>query len=162
MLNDPTFWALVSFIGFFALIIYLKAPAMISGALDKRAADIASELDEAQRLREEAQELLSEYQRKQREAEKESENIIGQAKEEAELMAQEAKEKLAESLERRTKQAEDKIAQAETQALKEVRNIAADVAIEAAERIISSDMSKAQASKLIEDGLKTVKSAKLN
>jgi F-type H+-transporting ATPase subunit b len=82
---------------------------------------IKADLDDARRLREEAQELLAEYQRKKVEAENEAKNIVEQAKREAELYGEEARKKMTDQIERRTKLAEQKIAQAEAAAIKDVR-----------------------------------------
>src|SRR3546814_14248082 len=87
--------------------------------LDARAERIRAELDEAQRLREEAQKALAEYKRKQRDAAKEAEDLLANAKHEAELLRRQAAEDLKETLARREKAAIEKIAQAETQALQE-------------------------------------------
>ena len=95
-----------------------------------------AELDEARRLKEEAQALLAQYQRKQREAEQEAAAIIAGAKAEAERLASEAKAKIEDFVARRTKMAETKIAQAEAQALADVRAAAADAAVAAAERVL--------------------------
>lgn len=161
MLSTPEFWVGVSFVGFLALIVYFGAPKMIAKALDDRADGIRAELDEARRLREEAKNLLADYQRKQRDAEEEAKSIIAQAKHEAELLATEAKEKLTESLIRRSKMAEDKIAQAEAQAIKDVHNKAAEVAIAAVSRLIASDLTKDKATGLVDDSIKGLAS-KLN
>jgi len=161
MLGLPETWVAVSFVGFIALLIYFGVPKLIGTALDDRADGIRAELDDARKLREEAQNLLAEYQRKQRDAEKEAEGIIAQAKHEAELLATEAREKLKDTLERRTRMAEEKIVQAEAQAIKDIRTHAADVAIVAAERLISSDLSADKASGLIDDSIKGLAS-KLN
>lgn len=161
MLSDPSFWAAVAFFGFIALLIYLKAPAMVGKALDDRADGIRNELEDAQRLREEAQALLAEYQRKQRDAEKEAESILVQAKAEAESLAEESKAKLSEMLERRTKLAEDKIAQAEVQALKDVRAAAADLAVTAAHTLIAEQTKGKVAAGLIDGSIEELKT-KLN
>jgi len=161
MLESTSFWVAVSFVLFVALIIYYGAPKMIAKALDDRADAIRAELDEARRLREEAQNLLAEYQRKQRDAEDEAKSIVAQAKHEAELLANEARDKLKETLERRTKLAEDKIVQAEAQALKDVRNHAAEVAVAAAGQLIADGLSKDKAAGLIDDSIKGI-SSKLN
>ena len=84
-----TFWALVALVIFLGLMVYLKVPAMVLGALDKRADTIKKELEEARRLREEAQSLLAEYQRKAREAHEEAEGILDQARREAAALAAE-------------------------------------------------------------------------
>jgi F-type H+-transporting ATPase subunit b len=80
---DATFWALVGLLIFIGIIVYVKVPGMIGGALDKRADQIRNELEEAKKLREEAQQLLAEYQRKRKEAESEAESILSAAEREA-------------------------------------------------------------------------------
>jgi F-type H+-transporting ATPase subunit b len=161
MLQDATFWALVSLILFLGLLVYMKVPGMITAALDKRAEAVRKELDEARRLREEAQALLAEYQRKGREAETEAEEIIDQAKREAAALTSEASGRLEEYVASRTKLAEQKIAQAEAQALQEVRALSADVAIAAAEKILGAKVKGTTADTLIARSIGDVKS-KLN
>lgn len=160
-LATPEFWVAVAFFGFVALVIYLKAPGMVAKALDERADAIRSELEEAQRLREEAQSMLADYQRRQRDAEKEAAGIVTLAKEEAESFATEARAKLEESLARRTKIAEEKIAQAEIQAMKDVRAAAADAAIAAATALLADEVKGDTAAGLIDDGIKQL-GGKLN
>ena len=155
---DATFFALVALIIFLGVVIYFKAPQMLTGSLDKRAARIAEELEEARKLREEAQALLAEYQRKQRDAEKEAADIIAAAETNAARMTEEAKLGLEDLIARRTKMAETKIAQDEAQALQDVRSIAADAAISAAERILSAKMSGKAADSQISDSIAEVKS----
>ena len=95
---DPAaaeFWVLVTFLIFMGIVFYLGVPALIAKALDKRAEEIKTELDEARRLREEAQQLLADYQRKAREAEEEAKVIVEQAKHEAEALATETKKSLS-------------------------------------------------------------------
>ena len=158
---DATFFALVALILFFGVIAYFKIPAVITKNLDDRADKIRDELNEARRLREEAQSLLADYQRKRREAEGEADAIIADAKEEAERLTAETNAALAEMIERRTKAAESKIAQAESQAISEVRARAADVAVSAAERILSSKVSGSVADGLLTKSIEDVK-ARLN
>ncbi|GMV62471.1 MAG: hypothetical protein AMXMBFR74_16390 [Parvibaculum sp.] len=153
MFATAEFWILACLIAFFAILGYFKVHRTIAGSLDKRAADIAAELDEARRLREEAQQLLASYQRKQREAMKEAEDIISQAKAEAEQLAKETRANMEAQVERRTKLAEDKIAQAETQAVNDVRSAAAEVAIGAARRVIAEKVDAGADAKLIEKSI---------
>ncbi|HUS98228.1 MAG TPA: ATP F0F1 synthase subunit B, partial [Hyphomicrobiaceae bacterium] len=117
----PETWVGVAFFIFVGLLIYYGVPKLIGKALDDRADAIRNELDEARRLREEAQSLLADYQKKAREAEDEAQGIIDQARREAEALAAETRNSLQESVVRRGKQAEEKIARAEAQALTEVR-----------------------------------------
>ncbi|MEQ9691240.1 MAG: F0F1 ATP synthase subunit B [Bauldia litoralis] len=157
MLEDPTFWALVGLIIFFAIMIYLKVPKTVTGGLDKRAERITTELDQARKLREEAQALLAEYQRKAREAESEAEEIIDQATREAEALGAEARTRMEEYVASRTKLAEDKIAQAEAQAIQEVKALSADVAIAAAERILTAKAKGETANALVDAAIGDVK-----
>lgn len=158
---DATFWALIALILFFALLIWLKVPSQVNQALDKRSQRIRDELDEARRLREEAQELLAEYQRKRKEAETEAEEIVAAAKREAELMAEEAEQKTKEFVERRTAMAEQKIEQAESQAVADVKASAVNLAVAAAESIIRDKVSGKTASQLVDDSIEVVRN-KLN
>lgn len=153
MFSTAEFWVMISFIIFVAIILYYKVPGMVTGALDKRAADISRELDEARRLREEAQELLASYQRKKAEAMKEAEGIVAQAKVEAERLAHETREVMEAQVVRRQQLAEDKIRQAESQAIAEVRAVAADVAVSAAQSLIAEKLDAGKDSKLVEHSI---------
>jgi F-type H+-transporting ATPase subunit b len=161
MLRTAEFWVAVSFVGFFLVLLYYKVPALIAKALDDRAAAIRKELDEARRLREEAQSLLADYQKKHRSAGQEADAIVEQARREAQLYAQETRAALAETLERRTRQAEDKIARAEAQAVDDVRAAAVDMAIAAAEKVLREKASGAAGAALIDDTIRSLK-GKLN
>jgi F-type H+-transporting ATPase subunit b len=156
--SDATFWVAISFGLFVALLAYFRVPALMTNALDQRSAQIAKELDDARKLREEAQALLASYQRRQRDAEQEAEGIVSQARAEAERIAEETKKSLGEQLERRTRQAEEKIEQAEAQALKEVRNVAAEVAIAAAQKVIGEKIDSARAETIAQNDIKDVAS----
>ena len=153
MLLTGEFWVLLGLIVFIGIVIYMRVPGMLTKSLDERGAGIAKELDEARRLREEAQQVLSSYQRKQREAMKEAEDIVAQAKVEAEAMAKETRDNLKAQVERRTQMAEQKIAQAEVQAMNEVRAVAADVAIEAARRLIAEKVDTSRDAEIIEKSI---------
>jgi F-type H+-transporting ATPase subunit b len=154
-------WVALGFFCFLALLTYLGMHRKVFDSLDARGTRIKSELDEAKKLREEAQALLAEFERKGREAEKEAEAIIASAKTEAERLAVEAKTRMEEFVGRRTKMAETKIAQAEAQALADVKSAAADAAVAAAERILSVSAKGKTAEDLVARGIDDVKS-KLN
>lgn len=138
---DATFWATAGLVGFIALMVYLKIPGKLTGALDSRADTIRKDLDEARKLREEAQALLAEYQRKRRDAESEADEIIEAAKREAGKLAGEAKTKLDDYVVRRTKMAEQKIARAEVQAVQDVKAVAAERAVAASQALIVEKLS---------------------
>ncbi len=161
MFEDPEFWVLLAFVIFLGVLVRFGVPKMALSALDDRSARIKQALDEAQRLRSEAQAVLAEYQHKREEAEKEALAIIVSARVEAERLAGEAKGKVEEFVARRTKMAEAKIAQAEAQALADVRAAAADAAVAAAETILVQTTHGAAAESLIAKGISDLK-AKLN
>lgn len=154
---DATFFALVALILFLGVVFYAKAPAKVGAALNERSARIAKEIEDAARLRSEAEALLAEYKKKRAEAEKEAADIIGLARQEAEALAAETKVKLADMLKRRTAQAEQKIAQAQAAALKDVRAAATDKAIAAAAKLAAEASKGAKGADLITDSIKAVK-----
>ena len=161
MFEEPEFWVAVAFVIFVGVLIYVGVPKMMTKSLDDRAKRVQAELDEARRLKEEAQKLLAEYQGKQRQAESEAAGIIAGAKAEAERIAAEAKTKMEEFVARRTKMAETKIAQAEAQAVADVRAAAAEAAVSAAEKILTDSVKGQVADTLLARGISDVKS-KLN
>jgi F-type H+-transporting ATPase subunit b len=158
---DAEFWVAVAFVLFLGVLIYFGVHEMMVKFIDQRRDRIKAELDEALRLKEEAQALLAQYQRKQREAEQEAAAILAGAAAEAERMMAEAKTKMEEFIARRSKMAEAKIAQAEAQALADVRAAAADAAVGAAEKILSQIVKADVADRLIVKGIDDVKT-KLN
>ncbi len=147
---DNTFWTLVALVIFLAGVVYLKVPGTITKSLDERGERISRELEEARKLREEAQTLLASYQRKQREAQAEADEIVEAAKAEAGRMIEETREELSVQLDRRTKLAEEKIKAAEAQAMAEVQSIAADAAVGAARVVIASKTDAAADAKIVD------------
>lgn len=158
MAFDATFYALVGLVLFFVLIAYLKVPGMLAGSLDERAKNITEELAEAKRLREEAQHLLAEYQRKRKEAEADAANIVAAAEREAAAFTAEAKAKTEEFVARRTALSEQKIKQAEADAIGAVRSAAVDIAIAASEKLIAEKTTAAANAKLFKSAVGEVKS----
>jgi len=158
---DAEFWVAVGFFLFVGVLAYFGVHRTLLDVLDRRTDRIKAELDEASRLKVEAQNLLAEYRRKQDEAAREAEAIIAGAKAEAERLAAEADVKLADFVSRRTKLAETKIAQAEAQALADVRSAAAEAAVSAAEKVLAQAARGKVADALIAQGIEDVKK-KLN
>jgi len=152
-----TFWVAVSFVLFIALLVYFAVPRKIIGALDRRAENIQQELAQARRLREEAQSILADYQRKQRDAEQEANDIIAQAEREAQAYAQDARQQFEDMLNRRVQMADEKIARAEAQAVAEVRSKAVDASIEATEQIIAEKLDQEKARVLVNESVEQVK-----
>jgi len=155
MLHDPTFWVAIAFVVFVALVVW-KAGSSITGALDARADKIKDDLDEAEKLRSEAQDLLADYQKRQREAAKEAEIIVAEAKAEAERMLTSGKARMEEQLKRREKLAMDRIAQAESNATAEVKAHAVEIAISAARDVLAENATGATANRLIDEAVKAL------
>lgn len=149
LLQDPTFWTLVAFIIFIAAAFKPVKKALLNG-LDSRIETIRTEVEQAQQLREEAQTLLASYQRKQREAQQEAEDIINRAKQDAEIHRAEAEKDLKALLERQKELAVEKIAQAEATAVQEVREIAVDLAVAATEKILTEKVTGSLSDSLVD------------
>lgn len=146
------FWVSVAFV----VVVGLAARPVfraIAAGLDARGAKIKSQLEEVRKLREDAQALLAEYQRKQRDALQEAEGIIAHAKAEAERLRGEAKADLEHQVARRQQQALDRIAQAEAQAISEVRVMAINVAMSAAGSLIAEKLPASRADGLIDEAI---------
>jgi F-type H+-transporting ATPase subunit b len=151
-LSNPETWVAIAFIIFVAL----AGKPLVRGigkTLDARAARIKAELDEARALRDEAQKLLADYQKKQQEAMRDAEAIVRQARGEAERLKTEAAANLDAAFARREKMAMDKIAQAEAQAIADVRNHAIDVAVAAAEQLLKSKTDAQRGERLIDSAI---------
>ncbi|OUS20524.1 ATP F0F1 synthase subunit B [Litorivita pollutaquae] len=155
-LGNTNFVVTLAFLLFILVLFYFKVPGLIGGMLDKRADDIKSEIDEARALREEAQSLLADYERKQKEVQAQADRIVATAKKDASAAADQAKEDLKASIARRLAAAEDQIASAEAAAIKEVRDQAIAVAVAAARDVITAQMTAKSGNDLIADAIAEV------
>jgi F-type H+-transporting ATPase subunit b len=158
---EAEFWVAFAFVIFVGVLAYVGAHRRLVKGIDGRRERISAELDEARRLRSEAEALFVTYQHKQHEAEQEAQAILAGAEAEAKRLATEAETKIEEFIARHTKMAESKIAQAEAQALADVRSAAAEAAAAAAETILSHTVKGKVADDLIAKGIADVK-GKLN
>ena len=152
LLRDPEFWVLVAVV-VFAIAVWKPARRAVVGMLDQRAMRIKGELDEARRLRDEAEQLLAEYRHKQGEAAAEAQAIVAHAREEAERIAAQSARDLQAALERRQQLAEERIAQAEAKAVDEIRAVAVDVAIAAAREVIAAEMDENRGGALLDSAI---------
>lgn len=153
MLSNSTFWVGVAFFIFMALAWRMGAFRSLLDALDGRSRMVRDELSEAQRLRTEADALLAEYKRRRDEAEREAQDIVGSAREEAERVAREAQERMTDFIRRRTAAAEAKISQAEASAAAQVRAAAADAAVRISESVLRDEMRGPAAEELLSRSL---------
>ena len=152
MFSTPVFWVAIAFI---ILVVALARPfgRAVAAGLDSRSDKIRHALDEAAGLREEAQRLLVEYQRRQRDAEKECAGIVAQAETEAARFAQQATARLEASLQRREQLAVDKIAQAEADATQQVRDATVDIAVAATRKLLAGRLDAAAGGRLIDQAI---------
>ena len=152
ILHSPEFWVAV---GFVILVVAIAKPVgrAFGSMLDARSGRIKETLDEATRLREEAQHLLAEHQRKQRDAVRETEEMLARAKEEAERLAAEAVDNLEVALKRREEMAHDKIARAEAEALQQVRETAVDVAVAATRQLNADKLDQGRRDALVDEAI---------
>jgi F-type H+-transporting ATPase subunit b len=156
MFQEPEFWVAVGFVMVVALLLWKGVPKMVGKMLDQRAAVISAELTEAKRLREEAVALLADYKTRAAGAEAEAQSIVTEARSEAARFAEEARATLTAQIARRAQAAQDKIAQAEAAAMNEIRVLAADAAVNAAQKLIAARMDEQRASSLIADSIKSL------
>ena len=161
LLQEPELWVGLGFVIVIGILLWQGVPRMVAKMLDSRAAAIAAELNEARRLREEAAALLADYKAKAAGAEREAESIVVEARAEAARFAEISRADLRAQIERRAQAAQDKIAQAEAAAMSEIRALAADAAVEAAQKLIVARMDEQRAGHLVSEGIKDL-GAKLN
>ena len=152
LFGEAEFWVLIAFVISMAIVVWNARGAML-GMLDRRAEKIKAELDEARRLAEEAQKALAQHQLRQRDALKQAEAIIAQARAEAERAAQEGRKDLAAALERRKRLAAEKLALEEQKALNEVRAAAVDVAIAAVRHVLAENLDAKRRGALVDQAI---------
>ena len=159
MVIDATFWVGVSFILFFAVLIYLKIPQKINEILNNLIANIKNEIDESEKLRAEAKTLLESSQIKLESAQKESKKIINQAKKENENLIIEMNDKFHKSSEIKKNLAKNKISQMKESALKEIKDNSIRLAVDSVKKIISNSIDKSKLDNLFEKNLEESKIA---
>jgi F-type H+-transporting ATPase subunit b len=147
------FWVAVAFLLFIGVILFKKVPGMVTGMLDEKAALIKKQLDEARSLRTEAEALLAQSQKEQKDAIRQVKEITTLAAEEAEIHAGETRASLSATIDRRSRMAQEKIAQGQAQAVKEVRDVVINVATEAARELIAEALKTTQKTAIVNDSI---------
>jgi F-type H+-transporting ATPase subunit b len=155
-LGNTNFVVMLGFLLFLAVLLKFGVPGIITGLLDKRAAQIKADLDEARALREEAKAILASYERKKKEVQEQADRIVASAKEEAVAAGEQAKIDLANSIARRLAAAEDRIASAEAGAVRAVRERAVAIAVAAAGDVLAKQMTAETASASIDKAINQV------
>ena len=157
MIIDSTFWVAVSFFIFIAGLVYLKVPQKVNNSIDMQIDKIKKELEEAEKLKVEAKNLLSDYENKIDKSKKEAQNIINVAKKDSEKNILDKTKKFHELLDERKKNAEQKIIQMKQSALKDIKDISVKVSIETVEHLIKNSIDKNKIEKIYSESLNQVK-----
>ena len=157
MTIDATFWVAVSFFIFFGCLIYLKVPQKINNSLTDQINKVRKELDEAEKLKVEAKNLLSNYENKIDKSKKEVLEIINLAKKDSEKTILERTEKFHQTMESKKKNTEQKILQMKENALKDIKNISVKISVEAVEHLIKNSIDKNKLEKLYTNSLEQAK-----
>ena len=157
MTIDATFWVAISFVLFFALLVYFKIPQKINEILSQLISNIKNEIDESEKLRNEAKTLLDNSQTKLDNASNETNKIIDQAKKDSERLVIELNEKFHKSAEMKKKLAEAKINQMKEAAIKEIKDTSIKIAVDSVKKIISTSIDKNKLDKIFEKDLEEAK-----
>ena len=148
MIIDATFWVAVSFIIFVGIIIYLKVPQKVDKSLNESIKKIKEDLDNAERLKDEAKNILSEYESRVSKSKEEIKNLINNSRNQAEKNILRTNEEFHKIMENRKKSAEDKIKQMKAQAIKDIKNSSVNIAISSVEKIIKNSIDKKKLDKI--------------
>ena len=159
MTIDATFWVAISFFIFFGVLIYLKVPQKINITITNQINEIKKELDNAEKLKEEAKNLLSDYENNIDKSIKESKEIIDIAKKDNEKIIIEKTKKFYQIIEERKKNSEQKIFQMKENALKDIKNISVKISMETVENLIKNSIDKNKLEKIYDNSLKQAKTA---
>ena len=159
MAIDATFWVAVSFFIFIGGLVYLKIPQKVSNILSDQILDIKKEIDESEKLRAEAKTLLANSQKKLDEVNNLKKEILEQAKKDSEMLVIEINEKFYKSSEIKKKLTKNKIIQMKENAIKEIKNISAKIAIASVIKIINTSIDKSKLNKIFEQNLEEAKTA---
>ena len=159
MIIDATFWVAISFFIFFGVLIYLKVPQKMNNLLSNQIKEIKKELDEAEKLKVEAKNLLSDYENKIDKSKKEVQEIINLAKKDSEKTILERTEKFHQTMESKKKNTQQKILQMKENALKDIKNISVKISVEAVEHLIKNSIDKNKLEKLYTKSMEQAKTS---
>ena len=138
MMIDATFWVMVSFFAFIGLLVYFKVPQKIKTALDENINNIKKQIDEAEKLKEDAKNILTEHEKKISNSKAKVKQMIGNANEQAEKNVIKTNQDFHNLMEAKKKNAEERIKQLKNQALKDIKNASVKIAIESVEKLIKN------------------------
>ena len=159
MTIDATFWVMVSFFAFIGLLIYFKIPQKIKTTLDENNINIKKQIDEADKLKEDAKNILTDHEKKISNSKSEVKEMINTANEEAEKNVIKTNQDFHNLMETRKKNAEERIKQLKNQALKDIRNASVKIAIESVEKLIKNSLDKSKLDKIYSSSIEETKLA---
>ena len=159
MTIDATFWVMISFFAFIGLLIYFKIPQKIKTVLNENIDDIKNQIDEAEKLKEDAKNILTEHEKKISNSKAEVKQLLNKANEEAEKNVIKTNRDFHNLMETRKKNAEERIKQLQYQALKDIKNASVKIAIESVEKLIKNSLDKSKLDKIYSSSLEETKLA---
>ena len=159
MIIDATFWVIISFFVFMGLLIYFKIPQKIKTTLEENISNIKNQIDEAEKLKEDAKNILAEHEKKISNSKAEVKLMINKANEEAEKNVIKTNQDFHNLMESRKKNAEERIKQLKNQALKDIKNASVKIAIESVEKLIKNSLDKSKLDKIYSSSLEETKLA---
>ena len=159
MTIDATFWVMISFFAFLGLLIYFKIPQKIKNVLDANISNIKNQIDEADKLKEDAKNILTEHEKKISNSKSEVKKMISKASDEAEKNVIKTNQDFHNLMETRKKNAEERIKQFKNQALKDIKNASVKIAIESVEKLIKNSMDKSKLDKIYSSSIEETKLA---
>ena len=159
MTIDATFWVMISFFAFIGLLIYFKIPQKIKTILDENINNIKKQIDEANKLKEDAKNILTEHEKEISSSKSKVKQMLSKASEEAEKNVIKTNRDFHNLMETRKKNAEERIKQLKNQALKDIKNASVKIAMESVEKLIKNSMDKSKLDKIYSSGLEETKLA---
>ena len=159
MTLDATFWVTISFFIFLGILIYFKIPQKIKNLLDQNILTIRNQVNEAEKLKEDAKNILIEHEKKISNSKKEVQNMIDKANEEAEKNVIRTNQEFYRVMENRKKNVEEKIKQLKNQATKDIKNASVKIALESVEKLIKNSLDKSKLDKIYSSSIEETKLA---
>ena len=159
MTIDATFWVMISFFLFIGLLIYFQIPQKIKSSLDENIGGIKNQIDEADKLKEDAKNILTEHEKKISNSKAEVKLLISKANEEAEKNVIKTNQNFHNLMDNRKKNAEERIKQLKNQALKDIKNTSVKIAIESVEKLLKNSLDKSKLDKIYTSSIEETKLA---
>ena len=159
MMIDATFWVMISFFAFIGLLIYFKIPQKVKTTLEENIINIKNQIDEADKLKEDAKNILTEHEKKISNSKAEVKQMLNKASEDAEKNVIKTNQDFHNLMETRKKNSEERIKQLKNQALKDIKNASVKIAIESVEKLIKNSLDKSKLDKIYSSSIEETKLA---